>query len=257
MPLSLTFIKINDQQYVELFPGLQPGQDRLNHISFYTDDAEAMRRYLAAKGIKVPDRVPKGRIGNSNFNVKDPDGHTVEIVQYEPDGWSMREKGKQLGATRVFTRMLHTGILVGNLDRAIEFYSRILGFQEIWRGSRDGKILDWVNLRVPDGSDYLEFMLYKSLPAADARGVQHHICLEVPELAAALSSLEARPSRKTYTRPIESRVGTNRRRQSNLYDPDGTRVELMEPTTVDGVPAPSSAAPPPAVPPPAVPSRDR
>jgi hypothetical protein len=28
------------------------------------------------------------------------------------------------------------------------------------------------------------------------------------------------------------------------YDPDGTRVELMEPGTVDGQPAPSSAAPP-------------
>ena len=31
----------------------------------------------------------------------------------------------------------------------------------------------------------------------------------------------------------------------NLYDPDGTRVELMEPQTVDGQPVPSSTAPPP------------
>ena len=29
------------------------------------------------------------------------------------------------------------------------------------------------------------------------------------------------------------------------YDPDGTRVELMEPQTVDGIPAPPSTAPPP------------
>ena len=28
------------------FPGLKPGQDRLNHISIQTDDAEAMRVYL-------------------------------------------------------------------------------------------------------------------------------------------------------------------------------------------------------------------
>ena len=47
-----------------------------------------MRKYLASKGVKVPEKVGKGRIGNSNFNVKDPDGHTVEIVQYEPTGWS-------------------------------------------------------------------------------------------------------------------------------------------------------------------------
>ena len=35
--LSLTFIKVNDYQYIELFPGLQPDADRLHHIAFYTD----------------------------------------------------------------------------------------------------------------------------------------------------------------------------------------------------------------------------
>src|SRR5712692_8578218 len=52
--LSLTFIKVNDRQYVELFPGLKPEADRLNHISFYTDNAESMRAYLGSKGVKVP-----------------------------------------------------------------------------------------------------------------------------------------------------------------------------------------------------------
>ena len=33
----------------------------------------------------MPDRVSKSRIGNLNFNVVDPDGHIVEIVQYQPD----------------------------------------------------------------------------------------------------------------------------------------------------------------------------
>jgi len=38
-------------------------------------------------------------------------------------------------------------------------------------------------------------------------------------------------------------TGVNQKRQINLYDPDGTRIELMEPNTVDGKPAPNSAAP--------------
>src|SRR5260370_24835654 len=84
--LSLTFIKVNERQYIELFPGLKPGADRLNHISIQTDHAQAMRVYLASRGVAVPSNTPKGRIKNSNFNVKDPDGHTVEMVQYEPDG---------------------------------------------------------------------------------------------------------------------------------------------------------------------------
>ena len=33
----------------------------------------------------MPDKVSKSRIGNLNFNVVDPDGHIVEIVQYQPD----------------------------------------------------------------------------------------------------------------------------------------------------------------------------
>jgi catechol 2,3-dioxygenase-like lactoylglutathione lyase family enzyme len=241
--LSLTFIKVTDRQYIELFPGLQPGADRLNHISIQTDDADAMRAYLGSRGVKVPATVPKGRIKNSNFNVKDPDGHTVEIVQYEPDGWSLREKGKFMTGARISERMLHLGILVGDLSASRKFYGDILGFHEIWRGSRDGAVLSWTNMQVPDGEDYIEFMLYKDLPDPDKRGTAHHICLMTPDIAAAKAKLETRSG--LYSKPMEIRTGTNRRRQMNLYDPDGTRVELMEPVTVDGKATPSSNAPPP------------
>ncbi len=243
--LALTFIKINERQYIELFPERESGGDRLHHISIETTDAEAMRLYLRSKGVAVPDRVPKGRIGNSNFNVKDPDGHTVEIVQYEPDGWTIREKGRHLGVARVSERMLHAGILVGSVEAAMKFYRDILGFRETWRGSRDDQTLNWINMRVPDGTDYVEFMLYRDLPAAGERGVVHHIALETADMARSLAALETRPARKGYGRPIETRVGVNRRRQTNLFDPDGTRIELMEPATVDGTPAPYSPAPPP------------
>jgi len=243
--LSLTFIKINDRQYIELFPGLEPGADRLHHLAIETDDAERMRKYLAARGVKVPDRVPKGRIGNLNFNVTDPDGHTIEIVEYAPDGWSLREKGKFVPESRISDHLLHAGILVGNLDAAMRFYGEILGFHEIWRGSSNGKTLSWVNLQVPDGGDYIEFMLYRDLPPPDKRGVEHHICLRTPDVVGAQTKLEARPYRASYQRQLETRTGINRRRQLNLFDPDGTRSELMEPVTVDGKPTPPSQAPPP------------
>jgi len=243
--LSLTFIKINDRQYLELFPGLEPGADRLHHVALETDNAERMRVYLAARGVKVPDHVPKGRIGNWNFNIIDPDGHTVEIVEYAADGWSMREQGKFLPDTRISDHLWHAGILVGNLDAAMHFYGDILGFHETWRGSSNGKTLSWVNMQVPDGGDYIEFMLYQDLPAGDKRGTEHHIALRVPDIAAAEARLEARPYRASYSRSMEPRTGINRKRQLNLFDPDGTRTELMEPVTVDGLPAPPSQAPPP------------
>ena len=122
----IAFIKINDEQYIELFAEATKQDSHLNHIAFYTDSASAMRQYLATRGVKVPDTVGKGRIGNSNFNIVDPDGHTVEIVQYEPDSWTLREKSKFMPDTRISTHIAHIGVMVGALDPAMNFYGDIL-----------------------------------------------------------------------------------------------------------------------------------
>src|ERR1700682_3098687 len=241
----IAFIKINDDQYLELFAE-SPRQDgHLSHISFLTDSAQGMRDYLASRGVSVPDKIGKGRVGNLNFNIVDPDGHTVEIVQYEPASWTLREKGKFVPDTRFSTHMIHVGVVVGALEPAMKFYRNILGFQEFWRGSSSGKELSWVNMRVPDGDDYLEFMLSAKRPDAEQMGVKNHICLVTPDIEKALALLESRPARKSYNRQIEVKVGKNGKRQLNLFDPDGTRIELTEPNTVDGRAVPSSTAPPP------------
>jgi catechol 2,3-dioxygenase-like lactoylglutathione lyase family enzyme len=239
------FIKVNDEQYLELIAAPPKSDGRINHIAFYTDDAEALRRALVAKGAQMPSKTSKGRLGNAQWITTDPDGHHVEFVQYQPDGWTMRQKDRFIPETRISRRIAHIGVLIGGLDAATDFYGRLLGFKEIWRGGPSTKQLSWVNLRVPDGDDYLEMMLYDQLPPPDQRGGKNHVCLVVPDMARAVAMLEGRPSRKSYPRPIEPRVGVNHKRQVNLFDPDGTRIELMEPTTVDGKPAPSSTAPPP------------
>ena len=94
-------------------------------------------------------------------------------------------------------------------------------------------------------ADLDEFMLYRNLPPPDERGVKNHVCLVVPDVQKAVAQLEARPARKLYSQKIEVKVGVNRKRQANLFDPDGTRIELMEADTVDGKPTPPSTAPPP------------
>ncbi len=242
---SMTFFKINDRQTIELFPERQAGTDRLNHISFETDDIEALRVYLASKGVKVPSEAHRARIGNLGFNITDPEGHTVEMVQYMPDGKTTLAKGQYMSDQAVSHRMTHVGLVVTHLDAEYKFYTDILGFKETWRGSKSGQVLSWVNLKVPDGDDYIEFMLYKDAPAATERGGAHHLCLQVPDVAAAVAKLKAEPYYKVYSRPIEVHVGINRKRQANLFDPDGTRTEIMEPDTIDGKPTPPSAAPAP------------
>jgi lactoylglutathione lyase len=88
-------------------------------------------------------------------------------------------------------------------------------------------------------------MLYKEPPPPTKRGSAHHLCLEVADAAATIAALEKKPYRSQYTQKLEIRTGINRKRQVNIFDPDGTRTEVMEPVTVDGKPAPSSSAPPP------------
>ncbi len=243
--LHLTWIKINDHQTLELFPETQTNTDRLYHIALETDDAEGMRKYLAAHGVKVPEQTAKGKIGNKNYFITDPDGHTVEIVEYQPDGWTMLNEGKYLPDTRISTHIPHMGILVGDLAASQKFYGDILGFQEIWRGSKNGKQLSWVHEQVPDGKDFIELMLYSKLPDPDKRGSAHHFCLEVPDIEKAKATLQQRAAKIGYDKPMTIQTGVNHKRQLNLYDPDGTRVELMEPTTTDGKPSPPSTAPPP------------
>ncbi len=243
--LSLTFVKVNERQYIELFPEREPGTDRLNHISIETDDAEAMRRYLASRAINVPKRsLAAGSATPTSISKTQTDTRSRSSSTCQRDG-AFAIKEKQIPSTRISDRMMHVGIIVNSLEPAMRFYRDVLGFEEIWRGSSDGKVLSWVNMRVPDGDDYIEFMLHDPVPAPDKRGTAHHICLGVPDMDAALKTLQPRAAQTGYARPMEIRTGRNRKRQLNLYDPDGTRTELMEPRTVDGVPAPASQAPPP------------
>jgi catechol 2,3-dioxygenase-like lactoylglutathione lyase family enzyme len=243
--VRIAFIKINDYQYIELFAEKPRADMMLNHISFYTESADAMRDYLAAKGVKVPDKVGKGQTGNKNYTIPDPDGNQVEIVEYQPDSWTAREKGKFLPDTRISDHIPHVGVLIGSVERANRFYHDTLGFEEIWRGGGSvDKPLSWINMRVPDGRDYLEFMLHGPTPEPDKYGSKNHLALEVPDCAKAVVILKARPASRNF-KMEDMKVGVNRKRQVNIFDPDGSRVELMEPVTIDGKPTPPSTALPP------------
>ncbi len=251
----LTWIKVNDRQSIELFPASDntpKDGDSLYHIALETDDAQGMLRYLVSRGVKGPGGKPlpstakAGRIGNLNFFTEDPDGHIVEFTQYMPGGWTMQKAGQFMPPARIAQRISHAGIAVGNLEASLGFYAGVLGFTEFWRGSSDGKTLSWVNLRVPDGRDYVELMLYGAKPGPQQLHILNHVCLEVPDAAAAEGTLRTRILPEGCKSSTPLRTGVNHKRQVNCYDPDGTRVEVMEANTADGRPAPSSDAPPPA-----------
>ena len=227
--LMLTYFKINDHQYIELFPELKdPKEDRLSHISFETTDAEQLRAYLANKGVKVPDKLAPRMDGNLGFDVTDPDGHDVEFMQYVPGSLHEKQFGKYLPESRVSQHMIHVGITVKDRDAADHFYRDILGFKQTWYGGMTDTRTDWVDMRVPEGTDWLEYMLNVHDPDPRVLGIMHHFALGTPSVDASYKILLKR-GLKTTEGP---KIGRDGKWQLNLYDPNLTRVEMMEPAPV-------------------------
>jgi catechol 2,3-dioxygenase-like lactoylglutathione lyase family enzyme len=241
--LIMAFIKINDRQYVELSPEASPSEPRFVHLALETDDADALRKYVKSKGYKGSDKpASRGRIRNIGTGIDDPDGNHIDVTQYTPDGESMKNVGKDMSDKRISTHMLHVGFYVSKPETE-HYYKDILGFREFWRGSADDKAASYSNLMVPEGSDYVEFILGERPTTPQRYGTVYHIALEVPDMDAAIAKLNANPARKDYKGEIVAKTGKNHRRQCNLFDPDGMRVELMEDHTVDGMPAPMTSLP--------------
>jgi hypothetical protein len=94
-------------------PTLQnPSDDKLIQIGYATADARKLRDYLAAHGAPVPSRVTKDSDGNYSFVVEDPEGHTLEFVQYL-EGWlQSRYSGKGISDRRISDHILHVGVHV-------------------------------------------------------------------------------------------------------------------------------------------------
>ena len=94
--------------------------------------------------------------------------------------------------TPLSTRLYHTGVAVRDEAAAHAFYRDVLGFEETWRGGSDPARVSWVNMRVPDGTDYVEYMLNDKPPTRQQLGSQHHACLLVPDIQAAWEVVRSR-----------------------------------------------------------------
>jgi len=132
---------------------------------------------------------------------------------------------------RISTRILHAGLTIRDAARSDAFYKDALGFSEIWRGGRTDDVTSWINMRVPGGTDYLEYMLTTDPMDRRQLGTAHHIALLVPSIQDALEAVRARTSLDDPNHRATPQIGRNRKWQLNLYDPDGTRIEFMEPWT--------------------------
>lgn len=122
------------------------------------------------------------------------------------------------------THITHVAIRVKDIARSLDFYVNRLGFAEMLRLERDGRL--WLlYLRITD-DQYLEVFPDGEGERAAEREVvgYNHLCLAVPDIEQTVRELGAMGVE--MIRPKIKAADGNW--QTWIEDPEGHRIELME-----------------------------
>jgi lactoylglutathione lyase len=120
--------------------------------------------------------------------------------------------------------LAHVALKVKDIDRSLDFYVNRLGFPEMFRLHRDGKL--WIiYLKITD-DQYLELFpdgVGERAADRDATGV-NHICLGVDDIDLVVAEL----AKAGIPLTAEKKMGADFNYQAWIEDPDGNRIELMQ-----------------------------
>ncbi|MGA2909805.1 MAG: VOC family protein [Terracidiphilus sp.] len=197
------FIKINDHEFIELYPRTDPSQPLgWMHVCYEAGDLNALQHYYAAEGLN-PAPVRKAAAGNLISSINDPDNRVTEFTQYMPGSRHTLDIGQHLGAGRISTELMGIDLPVREGAAMKEFYTD-LGFEaEDTNGN--------VRLTTPGAPD-----LHMELRALTP-GSQPEFLFPVPDAKHAFQALEY--------------AGVNAQRDGGLVfakDPDGNVFVFLE-----------------------------
>jgi catechol 2,3-dioxygenase-like lactoylglutathione lyase family enzyme len=211
---------VNRSQWIEVLPSQPPKPDvRMAAVAFTTRNAAGLERYLAAHGVK-----PELPLKAGEFGVRDPEGNLVIFVQ---SGSNKVVAGAPPSPAATSGRIIHVGFIVRDAGKEDAFWRDTLGFRPYWHGGRTEAVTDWESLQVPDGTDWLEYMLNVSAtPTLKQAGVDDHFSLGVANMADAVAALQR--NKCAGANCTKTQIGRDGKVQLNLFDPDLTRVEYME-----------------------------
>jgi catechol 2,3-dioxygenase-like lactoylglutathione lyase family enzyme len=211
---------VNSSQRIEIQPVPSPApKNWLAEVAFATDDVVQMRRYLQANGVAAS-AITKDPNAARHFELRDPEGNPISFVQPSEFSASRGRSEDQVGR-----HLLHAGFVVRDAALEDHFYRDLLGFRMYWHGGFKDADVDWEEIQVPDGNDWIEYMLNIS-PTADHKelGIQNHFSLGVESANSAAIQLRAH-GLKSFDGP---EIGRDGKDSLDAYDPDATRVEFME-----------------------------
>jgi catechol 2,3-dioxygenase-like lactoylglutathione lyase family enzyme len=212
--------KVNDRQFLEFVMDKQArDKKRLVSVSFETEDAEAMRKYIISKGYDVQENVHLDGAGNKVFTINDPSGNHIEFIQFNDEGLHRKSKGQFLSEKRISVRIHHAGLYAEKITDNDAFYAQMLGFKEM--------------LRYPEDKNVPAIMLYLQIPEC-VENIEHyspndrndsHPCFLVEDMQETIYTLKERKINESLGNPG---IGKGKRWILNLRNADNTRVEFTE-----------------------------
>ena len=212
---------VNSSQWIEILTSPSPPQPniRMAAVAFTTRNAAGLERYLAAHSVEAELPLKAGE-----FGVRDPEGNLVIFVQ---SGSNKVVAKAPPSPNATSNRIIHVGFIVRDAAKEDAFWRDILGFHPYWHGGRTEQRIDWQSIQVPDGTDWLEYMLnIPAEPTLKQAGVQDHFSLGVGHMGDAVAALATNKCEGANC--SKTQVGRDGKVQLNLFDPDLTRVEFME-----------------------------
>lgn len=191
------FIKINDHQYIELYPTTEKDpQTGFLHVCFEGADLHSVHDYYVAHGL-TPNNVRTAGAGNLLFTMQGPITPTgpqnMEYTQYMPGSLHSKDFGQHLGPDRVADKLSSVAIATNDPAAATAFYLDKLGFTKTRFGTQDRLAIPGSNgatLQIVPAQPlgFLARIFFEaSLPEAKAKLEHQHIAFTSTHLELTLT----------------------------------------------------------------------
>ncbi len=132
---------------------------------------------------------------------------------------------KRLPASRMKAKLIYTGIRVRDLDKSIEFYTRILGMKLTGRTKIEATHGETAGLVSEDGGHLLELNYYpkgsRFQTSYSTGEALDHLAFQVDDLKVAIAEAE----KAGY--PVVLDMKTENSRWTYIKDPNGIYIELF------------------------------
>ena len=126
------FLKVNDTQFIELYPGKSGQETGFLHVCFESKDIATLNDFYERRGLH-PTPVKLAGAGNLLFTMRGPEQQNIEFTQYMPGSRHTLDIGKHLGSSRISDQIIGVAIPMKDVQSASAFYASQMMFPRMNR----------------------------------------------------------------------------------------------------------------------------